>query len=190
MMFGRLACLLIACFLTACAAPRHGPYRPATEATRDAAESHRLNERAAELIDGDPEKAAKLLREALSADIFNGPAHNNLGVIHLSRGRLYDAASEFEWARKLIPGHPDPRLNLALALERGGRVDEALAAFDAALEVRPGHLPAIMALARAQLRFDRPDERTDDLLEQIALRGDDEWRRWALGQSARRASER
>jgi len=34
------------------------------------------------LIDSDPAKAAELLREALTADLFFGPAHNNLGVLH------------------------------------------------------------------------------------------------------------
>ena len=41
---------------------------------------------------------------------------------------LYDAAAEFEWARKLMPGHPDPRLNLAITLERAGREEGATAA--------------------------------------------------------------
>lgn len=52
--------------------------------------------------------------------MFNGPAHNNLGVLFLERGQLCKAANEFEWTRKLLPGHPDPRVNLALTLERAG----------------------------------------------------------------------
>lgn len=40
-------------------------------------------------------------------------------------GWLHKAASEFEWARKLMPGYPDPRLNLAMTLEEAGRIDEA-----------------------------------------------------------------
>jgi hypothetical protein len=50
--------------------------------------------------------------EALSADLFFGLAHNNLGVLYLKEDKLYEAANEFEWARKLMPGHPDPRMNL------------------------------------------------------------------------------
>ena len=115
------------------------------------------------------------------------PPTTTLGVIHLTQGRLYQAATEFEWARKLMPGHPDPRLNLALALERGGRITEALEAFDAALEVYPNHLPTVMALARCQVRHHRADDRTDDLLHDIALRGDQEWRSWARSQQIRRA---
>jgi Flp pilus assembly protein TadD len=54
-------------------------------------------------MDSEPEKAERLLREALTADLWHGPAHNDLGVIHLRRNELYEAASEFEWARKLMP---------------------------------------------------------------------------------------
>lgn len=102
------------------------------------------------------------------------------GVVCLSRGRLYEAANEFEWAKKLMPGHPDPRMNLALTLERAGRVVEALATYDSALEVYPNHMPTIQALTRLQIRRDRTDDRTYDMLKQIALGGEDEqWREWA-----------
>jgi len=103
--------------------------------------------------------------------------------MHLRAGRLFEAASEFEWARKLMPGHPDPRMNLALTLERAGRVEEALCTYDTALEVYPNHMPTMQALSRLQLRHGKPDGRTKDMLQQIALGGQDEsWRTWAQGQ--------
>jgi len=57
-----------------------------------------LTHEAATLIDADPATAEKLLREALTADLYHGPAHNNLGVLYLkmSPPKLYEAASEFE----------------------------------------------------------------------------------------------
>lgn len=168
---------------------RPQPYDNDRSAIRNPLESQRLNQEAAGLIDTDPDRAEQLLREALAADLFNGPAHNNLGVIHLARGQLYEAATEFEWARKLMPGHPDPRLNLALALEQGGRIGDALESFDAALEVYPDHLPTVMALTRCQLRYQRPDDRTDEFLREIALRGDESWRTWARAQQLRRRTE-
>jgi Tfp pilus assembly protein PilF len=172
--------------LGGCASSPRSPYKTPSEAARDTARAQRLTQQAADLIATDPARAERLLRDALAADLYHGPAHNNLGVIYLDRGQLYEAANEFEWARKLMPGHPDPRLNLALTLERGGRIDEALTTFDAALEVYPGHLPTIMALTRAQLRHERPDHRTDDFLDDIALRGDETWRHWATMQRLRR----
>lgn len=166
-----------------------GPYAPLTEADRDPALAQRLTLEAAAIAAEDPVKAEDLLRRALTADLYHGPAHNNLGVIYLERGELYAAASEFEWARKLMPGHPDPRMNLALTLERAGRIDEAIAAYRTALEVYPGHIASMQALASVQLRHGRADDATAGLLEEIALRGEDEsWRRWAREQSLRMES--
>ena len=126
------------------------------------------------------------LRAALTEDIFFGPAHNNLGVIHLKRGDLYQAAEEFEWARKLMPGHPDPRLNLAITLEKAGRADEALATYSAALEVYPQYLPAIQGLASLSLRLGTSDERVREWLKTIVLRSSEpRWRDWAKQQLIR-----
>jgi len=150
---------------------------------RDTQRAQELSSRAAEFIDNDPAEAESLLRDALAADLWHGPAHNNLGVLYLKQGKLYEAAGEFEWARKLMPGHPDPRLNLALTLEKAGRIDEALCTYDTALEVYPNYLPAIQAIARCQLRYARADNRTDELLHEIRFRAnDDVWRRWATEQ--------
>jgi tetratricopeptide (TPR) repeat protein len=183
-----LVCLL-AC-LGACRTVAHtGPYAAQQPAARDPARAERLNAEAAELMTTAPPRAEQLLREALTADLYCGPAHNNLGVLYLDAGRLYEAAGEFEWARKLLPGHPDPRLNLALALERGGQIDAALAAYRSALEVYPEHLPTVQALARCQIRNNRTDKDTPRLLEIISIRGDAEWRAWARTRQLQRTAE-
>lgn len=167
--------------LSACASGS-GPYQPADPQRRDSAKAESLTRQAADLIESNPAEAERLLRQALTADLFHGPAHNNLGVIYLNAGKLYEAAGEFEWARKLMPGHPDPRLNLGLALERGGRIDEAIETFRAALSLAPEHLPTAQALARCQLRHARTDVQTASLLAIIELRGDATWRAWAAEQ--------
>ena len=101
-------------------------------------------------------------------------------MIHLERGELYEAAGEFERARKVMPGHPDPRVNLAIALEQAGRSEEALATFTAAIEVYPGYLPAIQGLACLALRESREDERLREWLEEGAMRTTEPlWRDWA-----------
>jgi Tfp pilus assembly protein PilF len=157
-----------------------GPYTPPTEATRETTKAEQLNREAADLIATDPKGAEDLLRKALTADLFYGPAHNNLGVVYLGQQKLYEAANEFEWAKKLMPGHPDPRVNLGLVMEAAGRNDEAMASFDAALEVWPGYLPAIQGAASLALRSGRRDEsRLAGWLDEIALRGSDGWREWA-----------
>jgi Tfp pilus assembly protein PilF len=168
---------------TGCAgnkASRNSPYTALGETDRNTAEAERLTREAAEVMDTHPNNAEKLLRDALGKDLYHGPAHNNLGVIFLSRGELYSAASEFEFARKLMPGHPDPRINLALTLERAGRVEDAMNNYAAALEVYPDHIGAMQGLVRLQVKHNHPDDGTRQRLQEVALRGESEpWRRWA-----------
>jgi Tfp pilus assembly protein PilF len=170
--------------LTGCASHHASPYATPSERDRDPMKANELTRKAADVIDSDPERAERLLRDALAADLYSGPAHNNLGVIHLKRGDLYEAANEFEWARKLMPEQPDPRTNLALTLETAGRQTEALEGYAAALQIRPEHMPTMQALARIQIRLDKTDAKTHELLSDIALRGTTpRWRDWAREQA-------
>lgn len=154
-------------------------YEPLTESDRQTARAEKLTHEAASLILSDPVRAERLLREALAADLYHGPAHNNLGVVYLEQGKLYQAAGEFEWARKLMPGNADARMNLALVFERAGRIDEAISRYRDALEVQPEHLPTIQALTRAQVRYGKRDPHTRSQLETIALRAEPPWGAWA-----------
>ena len=201
---GVLACIALAAAVAGCAPQKvsSSPYATQPEVERNATRAEQLTRRAVEAMDASTadnarENGAKaetllreaeaLLREALAADLYHGPAHNNLGVVFLRQGKLYEAANEFEWARKLMPGNPDPRFNLALTLERAVRVDEALAMYATALEVQAEHLPSMQGLARLQIRQRKTDARTDGLLREIAFRGSSaEWRSWAQGELARR----
>jgi Tfp pilus assembly protein PilF len=175
--------LLIA--LAGCATTKDaGPYASASIERRDTSAAEALNRQAAVLLTSEPESAEALLREALTRDLFFGPAHNNLGVLHLQRGELYEAASEFEWARKLLPGSPDPRINLAITLERAGRTGEAMDAYKAALEVRPGSVVAMQGAAVLAVRAGKSDPALDGWLREIAMSGENEaWREWALARS-------
>ena len=182
-----VACALLACLAVGCrtAQDASGPYSPPTEAARDTTKADRLVQEATAALAEDASEAETLLRAALAADLFHGPAHNNLGVMLLGQGRLYEAAQEFEWARKLMPGHPDPRVNLALTLEAAGRDQEAFESFETALEVYPGHLPAMMGAASVALRTRIEDERLESWLREIALRAEEPvWREWAVARLA------
>src|SRR4030095_9624565 len=108
--------LLAVTIVGGCASTPSGPYSTPSADARDPAKAQKLTMEAADLMNSDPAKAEQLLKQALTADVFHGPAHNNLGVLQLKAGRWYEAANEFEWARKLMPGNPDPRMNLALTL--------------------------------------------------------------------------
>lgn len=155
------------------------PYLDTGDRPRDIARALALNAEASRLGPEKKDEAEALLRRALAADLYCGPAHNNLGVLLLDQGRLYEAAEEFEWARKLLPGHPSPRVNLAMTLEKAGKTDQALDAYDAALAVYDGFLPAVQGKARLLVGAGRADAKTVALLDEIALRGDEQWRAWA-----------
>lgn len=93
-----------------------------------------------------------------------------------------------DWVRRLMPGNPDPRVNLALTLERAGRTNDAIDAYTSAFEVYAEYLPAMQGLARLQVRTGRRDDRTETLLREIALRGEtEEWRQWAASEQSRSA---
>ncbi len=173
--------------LAGCRAPSApGPYRVPSEADRATSVAEKLNREAADLIDSNPERAESLLREALTSDLFFGPAHNNLGVVFLHQQKLYEAAHEFEWARKLLPGNPDPRVNLALTLESAGRLEEAFKTYATALEVAPEDLAAIEGAASLALRTRRDEPRLRGWLEQISLgAADATWTSWARMHLAR-----
>lgn len=178
-----LACL--AAWTGACASAPVGPYSPPTEVERNSTKAERLSREAADLIPDDLAEAERLLREALTADLFHGPAHNNLGVVFLKQEKLYEAAQEFEWAKKLMPGHPDPRVNLALVMESAGRTEDAVSAYASALQVRSEYMPAMQGMARLMVREGREDARLAALLDEISLRGgSEEWRAWARAEAA------
>jgi tetratricopeptide (TPR) repeat protein len=178
-----LPCLLLA---GGCASSARGPYNAEGEDQRDIRRAEEVYQQAIAAIAEDPAQAKTLLREALGFDLYHGAAHNNLGVLLLGEGRLYDAAEEFEWARKLLPGHPEPRVNLAITLERGGKHGDAIEAARTALEIRPGHLGAIQTLAWIQIREGLQDKSTAEYLDTIVARAEDPtWREWAGTQRLR-----
>lgn len=175
--------------VSGCSSSRSNAYSSADASQRNPEKAASLSGRAAEAIDeNNLDRAEELLREALAADLFYGPAHNNLGVIYLKRGELYSAANEFEWARKLMPGQPDPRVNLAITLEKAGQTGDAEDAYRSALEAAPLHLDAMTGLARLQIMSGAADHETASMLGTIEAASDDPaLRAWARDQRLRLA---
>lgn len=183
--------LCVSAVMTAACARKDGtsPYADTGEIRRNPARSQELQLAALRVIDTNPKEAERLLKEALAEDLFNGPAHNNLGVLYLKAEppKLYEAANEFEWAAKLLPGQPDPRHNRALVLELAGQINEAYASYESALEVAPQYMPAIQARASLAIRLGHESESVRPLLNEISIRGTSEpWRQWAKKQLVQR----
>ncbi len=139
------------------------------------------NAKAADLIDkGDYAGAEPLLRDALTADIGCGPAHNNLGKVYYHDKRLYLAAWEFEYATKLMPNQPEPRNNLGLVFESVGKLDDAVKYYGQAMGLEPDNGQFIGNLARARVRRGDGGEPVRDLLGKLVLRDErPEWVAWA-----------
>lgn len=158
---------------------------PAVERTRNIALSRQLNARGM-APDATPEASIELFSAAVKADPFNGAAHNNLGAALLARKDYYQAARHFEQAIRLLPAHPDPRVNLGLLYESAGQLRNAQEQYEEALVVSPEYLPAIQPLARVRVRSGQRDDATVKLLRTISFRSNDPaWREWALKELTR-----
>jgi len=128
----------------------------------------------------DLDKAEKFFRQATEADVFYGPARNNLGIVYFKQGRHYQAAWQFQHAAKLMPKSTEPLVNLGLVFEAVGRLDDAATEYDKALTLTPDDLAAAQCLARLLIRTGGDGERAVRLLEDLSLRSEDpEWQAWS-----------
>jgi len=122
--------IILAALLTpivACSTSPRSSYSSPREVDRSPLRAEQLTIRAAELIEEDPEQAERLLREALVADLFHGPAHNDLGVGLMEIGATVADEGNFEAARRefqaSIDADPEfaaPLFNMAILLMREG----------------------------------------------------------------------
>jgi Flp pilus assembly protein TadD len=155
--------------------------RPGADRRRDTATARQENEQAARLLtDGKYDQAEAHLKAALAADITYGPAHNNLGKVYYHQSKLYQAAWEFEYAAKLMPGQPEPRNNLGLVLESVGRLDEAADLYGEAHAMEPGNSQFIGNLARARVQLGDRGPQVRELLSKLIMSDSrPEWVEWA-----------
>jgi len=144
------------------------------------------------LKDGQLDQAEKAFQAALAADLFFGPAHNNLGTVYLRQQKYYLAAWEFQYAEKLMPHQAEPRNNLGLVYEAVGKLDDAAKSYEQALDLEPDNSRIAGNLARVYVRSNRRDDKTRKLLESIVLKDSrPDWIAWArerlalMGASAR-----
>jgi Flp pilus assembly protein TadD len=140
-----------------------------------------LNAQATELVlEERYDEATELLKDALTADVTFGPAHNNLGRVYYQKKQYYAAAWEFQYAAKLLPHHAEPRNNLGLVFEAVGDYDKAVGHYEEALLIEPNNPELIGNLTRSCLnRGDRGPE-VRQLLNDLILRDTQpHWTEWA-----------
>jgi len=148
---------------------------------RDTAAARRHNRTATRLLDGDKlDDAQRELKAALAADLFFGPAHNNLGTVYLKKKEYYLAAWEFQYAAKLMPDEAEPRNNLGMVFETVGRLDDAAQWYDKALSISPESVEIAANLARIHARKNIRNERTRELLALVVMKDKRPvWVNWA-----------
>lgn len=171
--------------LPACAEmpqPSEEPYRTvSTDVERNQEKAQALNADGVRLLKARKfEEAEATFKEALTADVICGPAHNNLGKAYFHQGKHYLAAWEFQYAAKLLPNHPEPRNNLGLVFETVGKLDNAVEEYGKALTLEPDDPDFLGNLARARIRRGDRAPEVRQLLEDLILKdGRPEWVEWA-----------
>jgi protein O-mannosyl-transferase len=93
---------------------------------------------------------------ALKAEPVDDDAHNNLGVICLSRGDLARAVEHFRAAIAFNPNHPNAHYNLGNALEAEDRPKDAAAEYEAALRLKADHEKARQHLEKLRAQISAP----------------------------------
>ena len=135
------------------------------------------------LNDDQAEEAEKTLKAALSADLFFGPAHNNLGTLYHRQEQYYQAAWEFQYAVRLMPGKAEPKNNLGMVFEAVGRLDESAKWYEEALAIEPDNVEITGNLARVMIQTDRRSNKIRKLLSDIVMKDHrSEWVAWAREQ--------
>lgn len=175
------AVLLSGCGWTAMSADQTEYRTTAGDPRRDTELAGMLNARAVQLItQGCLAEAEAVLKDALSADLFHGPAHSNLGVVYFQQQKFYLAAWEFQYAIKMMPTKAEPRNNLGLVFEAVGKLREADEQFEQALALDPENPQIIGNLAKTRIATNRKDEVTRQLLTDLVLKDcRPEWTAWA-----------
>lgn len=141
-----------------------------------------------EYKNGQLEKAARKLREAVELNDHNAQAWLALGVVCSERNELFEAATAFDRAAVLAPDRYEPLYNLGYLLESVGKIDKAAAKYEQALKRAPGQLDIVENLIRCYIEIDAQPDKIRPLIEQ-ALKSEQrhQWRTWLENQAAKLA---
>ena len=102
---------------------------------------------------GRPDEAIAKLKEVIKISPGTaGPmAYNQIGGIHLEKGRSQEAWKAFQAALKIDSKNAVAHYNLAVALIAAGKRDEAMKHLQLTLKFNPSALPAMVRLAECYL---------------------------------------
>ena len=109
-------------------------------------------------------------REAIRLNSNYPEAHNNLGGVLASQGRLEEAITEYRQAIALRPNFPEAWFALGIALVNQGRLDEAIAAYRQVIAFRPDAPEVYFNLGIALTAQGKPNEVVAAYRQAVALR--------------------
>lgn len=124
----------------------------------------KFNAGVAALNRGDPEEAARLLREVTASSPGLVEGWDAFGLALLRRNRLDEADAAFARVLSLAPRYPPGLLNAGLLRLTQGRIEEGAALFARAAELSPGALAPRVNLAVAQARLGKFGQAEETLL--------------------------
>jgi tetratricopeptide (TPR) repeat protein len=116
--------------------------------------------------------AERLYRVTLRKNPECWMAHDNLGVILVTQGKLDEAINHYNEALRLRPSNPRSHYDLALALRRKGKTDDAIREYEEALRLRPNYQKAHNNLGNILLQNAKLDEAIEHLRSALELQPD------------------
>ncbi len=122
---------------------------------------------------GDIATAEGAYRQALSAEPGHFDALHFLGVAHLQRSLVLDAARLIGRALRINPGFPPAHINLGNCLRSLDRPNDALASYDRALSIDPGSGDALNNRGSLHLDLGHPDEARRNFEIAVSIRPDE-----------------
>ena len=140
-----------------------GAHPEAVGARKDAV-LEKFNAGVAALNRGDPEEAARLLREVTASSPGLVEGWDAFGLALLRRKRLDEADAAFAKVHSLAPRYLPGLLNAGLLRLEQGRIEEGAALFSRAADLSPGALAPRVNLAVAQARLGRFAQAEETLL--------------------------
>jgi tetratricopeptide (TPR) repeat protein len=163
--------------------PQHHVYSPE--------EAHRLNTVGLELAGASEwQKAERSFREAIAADAYSAGAHNNLGLVLMEQGRVYEAALAFARAKELAPRALEPVLNLGSLYEMVGWQASAIEEYELANSLAPNNVEVQGRLAGLYLESGTGVHRAGPLLRALAAQTlDERWQSWACNRLPEEAGD-
>jgi tetratricopeptide (TPR) repeat protein len=113
-----------------------------------------------------------LMGNALAATSQNWVAENNLGVTLFHEGRIDEAITHYENAKRILPTYADAYYNMGLAYMAQGKREKAVEAFTRAAYLSPGDPDIPNSLGAVLVSLERHEEALQNFRRSARLKPD------------------